>query len=688
MIVGVDIGGTFTDVVCADQREGNAFFAKTPTNYQSIVSSVVTGIRKLLRDQGGSEADIEHIVHGTTIATNVVVQRAGVTVALFASDGFEDVLEIGRLKRRRMYDLQIDAQTPVFLAEKQFRFGIKGRIGSAGEVLDELDEESVLRAVKKARALGVTAIAVSYLFSFKNPAHELRTREIIQAVAPEISVSLSCEVDPVYREYERTVVTAFDAYMRPKVELFMNNLEHELERAGFDTQVYIMQSRGGMVTSRIASQRPVLLFLSGPAGGLLGATKIARSVGSADLITMDIGGTSCDVSLVHRGELSITSTGEIAGYPVRLPMVDTNTIGAGGGSILWADKSGMLRVGPRSAGSDPGPACYGRGGTEPTITDASLVLGYLSPKAFAGGAFDLDVDSAKAAIDALARKTGLTPVEVALGAHRIMNFQIAEQIRSMTIRRGHDLRQLALLPFGGAGPIHGGATMSILGMTRCIIPSVPGVLSAYGLLHADFEIEEVTSVLLPFDGVDHADLRQRLAALREHCFSVAEGEGIETGDLLVAYSADVRYIGQSYEITVPLTSAEVDGDVLKALQQDYEDRYRRIYGFSHRSRAEIVNLRARAYKSVASLDKLNFPQLVPSGRAAESRHRPAWFLGSEKPVETAIYARPDLAVGAPVKGPAIIEQLDTTVVVYPGQSAVLDASNNIIISGISEAYVR
>ena len=326
MIVGVDIGGTFTDVVCADQRAGNAYFTKTPTNYQNIVAGVVVGIRKLLQDQGGIEADIEHIVHGTTIATNVIVQRAGVAVALFANDGFEDVLEIGRLKRRRMYDLQIDAQTPVFLAEKQFRFGIKGRIGPSGEVLEELDEESVIRAVEKAKALGAAAVAVTYLFSFKNPAHELRTREIIRAVAPEMSVSLSCEVDPVYREYERTVVTAFDAYMRPKVELFMNSLEQELRQAGLGAQVYVMQSRGGMVTSRIASQRPVLLFLSGPAGGLLGATKIARSVGSADLITMDIGGTSCDVSLIYKGELAITSAGEIAGYPVRLPMVDTNTL--------------------------------------------------------------------------------------------------------------------------------------------------------------------------------------------------------------------------------------------------------------------------------------------------------------------------------------------------------------------------
>ena len=620
-----------------------------------------------------------------------MVQRKGAKTAVFTTKGFEDVLEIGRLKRNRMYDLNIDVQTPVFLAPRRLRVGVPERLDPDGKVILPLDEAFVAEAITDMRTRhGIEAVAVVYLYSFKDGTHERRTHDIIKNLYPDLFVSLSSEVNPIFREYERTVVTTFDAYMRPAVETFMATLERQLRDFGMDAEVHVMQSRGGVTSTRIAAQRPVNLFLSGPAAGVVGGAQLAQATGHPDVVTIDIGGTSSDVALISDGVPSVNPSGEIAGYTVPISMVGINTIGAGGGSLLWMDASDMMRVGPGSAGSDPGPACYGRGGTEPTITDASLLLNYLNPLDFAGGEVQLDLGAAERALAGIADRMGMSGVEAALGALRIINVQMAEQIRLITIKKGHDPRQFTLMAFGGAGPLHAGALASMLGMKGCLIPQTPGVLSAFGLLSANVEVEQQTSYLTRIEGIEDADpdnLAATLKGLEDSCLDIMRADGISVENAHARYSADLRYIGQSHEITVPLADGVGGDETIRRVIKDYEDQYVRLYGFSNKTDVEIVNLRAVAYKPAEPLDDLHLhgPEGDEDGAPGE---RDVWFLGSDRALTTSIYQRDRLRPGLSITGPAIIEQADTTTIVYPQQTAVVDDSYNLLIGGISEAYTQ
>jgi N-methylhydantoinase A/oxoprolinase/acetone carboxylase beta subunit len=686
VILGVDVGGTFTDVVCAKADTGAVSIAKVLTDYEDITEGIVAGIGKVLKSGGASPREITRTIIGTTVATNVIVQHRGARMLLLTTAGFEDVIEIGRLKRREMYNLRIGVQTPVFLAPRRLRVGVPERIGADGTVVTPLDEAFVAAVTRRmVPEHDIEAIAVSYLFSFENPSHEKRTREIIHDSFPEISVSLSCEVNPFYREYERTVVTAFDAYMRPKVEAALGRMEGRLRDFGITGDIQVMQSNGGITTVRSAASSPVNLFLSGPAGGVVGAAHLAREADCSDAITIDIGGTSSDVALISGGVTAITNAGEIDGFPVRVPMIDINTIGSGGGSLIRLDGAGMLRVGPESAGADPGPACYGKGGTAATVTDASLLLGYLSPAGFAGGTLELDSVRAREAMNSVARALSIAPIEAALGAHRIMNVQMAEQIRSISIKRGHDPRQFALIAFGGAGPIHAGALSSMLRMRGCIIPPTPGVLSAYGLLNASVEIEVGQSFLQLYDHADPAEVEAELQALRRRCIQSMARDGMNVEGLGARYAADLRYSGQDYEITVRLRDGACAPGGWKALLEDFEIQYQRMYGHTNKTPVEIVNLRAVIFKSP---DMVGRVRLRAPGAAAsrQVQRRDAWFIGAPTAVSTPVYRREALTVDEAVTGPAIIEQDDTTIIVYPGQTARVDNRLNLRIDGISESY--
>jgi len=686
MLVGVDIGGTFTDIVCADTRSKTIHLTKVLTNYQHFVEGIVAGLDKILAAVKGTPGDIERLVLGTTIATNVVVQRRGAKMSVFATEGFEDTLEMGRLKRRSMYDLNIDAQTPVFLSPKKLRVGVPERLDAHGNVLHALDEAFVATAIRDLKEReNISSVAVSYLFSFENDRHERRTREIIKSIYPDMYVSLSSEINPMYREYERTAVTAFDAYMRPAVEAGIAAMEARLRDFGIKGEIHVMQSRGGVTSTRSAASHPVDLFLSGPAGGVVGGARLAASSNFRDLVTIDIGGTSCDVAVIENGKPAINTSGEIAGFPVRVPMVDINTIGAGGGSILRVATAGVLKVGPHSAGSEPGPVCYRRGGTEPTITDASVTLGYINPSRFAGGDFDLDVGSARAALASLGQPLKLDAVQTALGAHRIMNVQMAEQIRLITVKRGYDLRRFHLMAFGGAGPLHAGALVSMLGMRGCVIPQAPGVLSAYGLLNADIEVELAENFLKRADAIDHVQLAAALKALEAKCISAMQKDGIAREKIGARYSADLRYMGQSYEIMIPIAGATIGPSTIQKLVEAYDEQYQRMYGHTNRTPVEIVNVRCVTFEEVEPLDAY---RVLRSANNAQVKRlsRDAWFLGIDHPVSTSIVPRESLAPGAAVAGPAIIEQADTTIVVYPGQRAEIDHMNNLVLTGISEAY--
>jgi N-methylhydantoinase A len=447
ILIGVDIGGTFTDVVV--RRSGApARIMKIPSTPKDPSIAVLQALQRMQADWGLRPQQVIRFVHGTTVATNSVLERKGACVGLITTEGFRDVLEIGRQMRHQMYDLALDPETPIFLAPGRFRREVRERITASGEVMHALNEAAVATAADELIAAGAQAIAVVFLFSFLNDAHEIRAREIIAARHPGVFISLSSEVDPAFREYERTVVTSFDAYVKPIVDRYLCNLDAGLVAAHVTAPLQIMQSRGGISGSATARLRPVQLFLSGPAAGVIGARMVGEAAGCRNLITVDIGGTSCDIALIEDGAPALRSEGVIDGYVVRTSMVDVNSIGAGGGSIAWLDGANGLRVGPRSAGSEPGPACYGLGGSEPTVTDASVILGYLDPEHFAGGRLRLQPELSRRAIErAIARPRPHR--RRALGIHRIVNAQVAEGIRFVSIRQGHDPCKFTLLPLVG-----------------------------------------------------------------------------------------------------------------------------------------------------------------------------------------------------------------------------------------------
>jgi len=679
--IGVDIGGTFTDVVCRG-RDGVMRLVKIPTTRENPSSGVRAALDLVRRDWPIPAQAIARFVHGTTVATNAVLEGKGAKIGLLATEGFRDVLEIGRQMRHAMYDLMLKPEAAGFLAPGHLRKEVRERVTASGAVLVPLDEASVERAVQELREEGVRAIAVSLLFSFLNPAHERRVREIIGRLAPEIMVSLSSEVDPAFREYERTCVTAFDAYLKPVVCHYLESMERDLAEAGVKAPLQIMQSRGGIASSRIARRRPVRLFLSGPAAGVIGGLEVGRALGFDDLITIDVGGTSCDIALVSGGQPLIRSEGTIGGYAVRVPMVDVNAIGAGGGSIAWLDDAGSLRVGPESAGSEPGPACYDRGGDEPTVTDASVLLGYIDPGYFAGGSLTLVAERAREAIRRKLADPLSMPIEAAaLGIHRVMNAQMAEAIRLVSIGRGIDPRGYALVPLGGAGPLHATALARELGIERIIVPLHPGVLSAAGLLHAPVEHEVSAAFPRALDGLAWPEVRGTLAELDRGCAELMRSEGVPPERCQILYSADVCYDGQSYHLDVPLVPAAPDP--LAVLYADFRAAHDRVYGHSTDARARIVNLRSIHRCAVAASWLASY---AAAGATAKKARRRILVAESGGFVDADIYERIALATGVRLEGPAIVEQGDTTTLIEPGWRAEVATNGTLILNANRGAH--
>ena len=664
--IGVDIGGTFTDVVCR-LDDGTVRIAKLPTTSDDPSRAVLAAMAMARRDWGVSAAEVSRFVHGTTVATNAVLERKGARIGLITTEGFRDVLEIGRQMRHQMYDLVLKPETPVFLAPAHLRREVSERLDAKGAVLRPLDEASVTRAIEELAAEDVDAIAVCLVFSFLDPTHERRIRDMIQAAHPALMVSLSSDVDPAFREYERTCVTAFDAYIKPVVGAYLANMEQGLAAAGVTVPLQVMQSRGGLTSSFVARQRPVRLFLSGPAAGVVGGLEAARAAGFSDVITVDVGGTSCDIALITGGAPLIRGEGTIDGYPVRVPMVDVTAIGSGGGSIAWIDGAGSLKVGPHSAGADPGPSCYGRGGRSPTVTDASVVLGYLDPASFAGGMMPLRPDLAYESIEQIiAGPLGISVVQAALGIHRVLNAQMAEAIRLVSIGRGIDPRGYALLPLGGGGPMHGCALASDLGINSIVVPAHPGVLSAAGLLGAPVAHEVATAFPCPLAALEPAALSAALAELDARCGALMRQERI--ADAQVAHFADVCYIGQSYHLEVPLEVIDA-----RAIYDRFLTAHTRVYGHSTDVPAKIVNLRT-VHQSFAGT--------AATHATAERTYRPPGVRTirvDSGPVEAAIWRRDAIGPEMTVPGPAIVEQADTTTLVEHGWTARLTTGDALLL---------
>ena len=708
--VGVDVGGTFTDVVCA--REGRPpIVFKVPSTPADPGDAALAAVQRLAAEEGIEPDSIAQVAHGTTVATNAVLERRGGRLGIITTEGFRDTLEIGRQMRREMYEVRLDPQTPVFLAPRAMRLGVRERIGPRGEILQPLDEASVRAALERLVAMGAECIAVCLLFSFVNPKHERRVGEIAREAYSGLEISLSSEVDPAFREYERTAVTAFDAYIKPTVRRYLADLGTRLEDAGVRAPLQVMQSRGGLASAELARNRPVRLFLSGPAAGVIGGQATGTALGHEDLITLDVGGTSSDIALVSGAKPLLRAEGLIDGFPVRVPMVDVNAIGAGGGSIAWLDDAGGLRVGPHSAASDPGPACYARGGREPTVTDASVVLGYLDPAKFAGGAIALDPDRAADAIrDRIAAPLGLDVEAAAAGVHQVVNAQMAEGIRLVSVRQGFDPREFTLVAMGGAGPVHACALAADLGIARVVVPRHPGVLSAAGLLAAPIEHEVSVAYAEPFAGLSIAPVRRIVADLDAAGRKLTEREGLAADEIEILHFADVCHVGQGYFLEVAFDPHADDG--LERLYADFLAAHERVHGHAVEAPARFVNLRAvhrqrmpdaaaaptagessgaglpggaacgtgsRGTDAATSRDAgmgSDDSGIAADGAGGTSREiagagtrRMVRFPDEPGRVETRIVARDALVAGDTLRGPAIVEQDDTTTLVPPGWTA-------------------
>jgi N-methylhydantoinase A/oxoprolinase/acetone carboxylase beta subunit len=674
--VGVDIGGTFTDVVCRNAR-GELRLAKIPTTRADPSAGVLHAVSHMTREWGIAPQAIARFVHGTTVATNAVLERKGAKIGLITTLGFKDVLEIGRQSRHHVYSVMLTPETPVFLAPGALRREVRERVAATGEVLVALDEAGVRREADALAAEGVEAIAIAFLFSFLNPTHERRAAEIVREAHPQLMLSLSSEVDPAFREYERTCITSFDAYLKPVIERYLQAMERDLEGRSVGAPLQIMQSRGGVASSRVARRSPVRLFLSGPAAGVIGGRVAGEAAGANDVITIDIGGTSADIALIHRGKPLIAAEGMLDGYAVRVPMVDVNAIGAGGGSIAWLDGAKSLRVGPHSAGSEPGPACYGRGGTEATVTDASIVLGYIDPAYFAGGSMRLEPELARKAIERrIAGPLGMSVEQAALGIHRVINATMAEGIRFVSVKRGIDPRRFSLVPLGGGGPVHATALARELGMRRVIVPLHPGVLSAAGLLAAPVEHQAAVAFNAPVAQVTRVQLAQRYEELDQRCAALMAGEGVVGSRIERHHLADVCYIGQSYHLEVALDLKR--DDALECLTRDFYEVHDRIYGHSAPGPIQFVNLRAVHQAQVGGSESA--VDYAPSAGDAFKGMRAILTAQSGEFVPARVYERSRIAPGTRFEGPAIFEQSDTTTVLDSGWQAQLDSRGSLILT--------
>lgn len=675
--LGIDSGGTFTDVVLFDEDRGKVTLTKTPSTPQNPSIGVFNGIQKIIEKQGVNPLEISSLVHGTTVATNALLEYKGVETALILTRGFKDILSIVRQDRPRLYDYFERRPDP--LIPRHMRFEVNERTLYTGEILEELNESEILDIIDRLKSKGVKTAAVCLLHSYANPRHEVRIKELFQSHYPEATVSLSCEILPEMREYERMSTTVINAYVMPIIERYLKDLEGRMKEEELQVALNVMQSNGGIMPSGSASQKSVTTILSGPAGGVLGSQGIARLAGFQDLITVDMGGTSCDICLINDGKFLTTRESEIGGHAIKVPMIDINTIGAGGGSIAWIDAGGLLRVGPRSAGADPGPACYGKGGMEPTVTDANLILGRLNPDFYVGGEMSLNSDLAKIAIaEKITEPLRLGLEDAAEGILRVVNANMTRAIRRVSVERGHDPRKFSMFCFGGGGPLHAADLAVELDIPRFIIPISPGVNSAVGLLVADFRYDYSKTYLAKVSDVDLRDLNRRFRSLEEQAVQQMVDEKIEKENIVFVKSADMRYYGQGYEIEIPVPEGKVTRAHLEHVEKMFNDLHAQLYGYSQpQAEMEIVYVRLAA---IAQVKKPEFYREAPAGEDASSAlkgTRRVFIDGTF--VETGIYDRARLKTNNRILGPAIIEQFDTTSLLKPGQALLVDEYFNLVV---------
>ncbi|MFD0078695.1 hydantoinase/oxoprolinase family protein [Streptomyces sp. NPDC127166] len=672
--VAMDIGGTFTDVVAYDEARGTYLAAKAPTTPGDLAEGVFAALERVVDDP----AAISFFVHGTTQGLNALLERKGARVLLLMSEGMRDVYHIARGNRDRMFELHY--RKPVPLVERQATAEAGGRLDWRGEELRPLDEAAVRAAARRIRKEGYTAVAVSFLFSYVNPAHELRAGEILaqELKDDDVMIVLSHQVASEWREYERTSSAVLDAYTGPVVRRYLGRIEERFTERGLGVPVQVMQSSGGVVNADFARRNPLQTLLSGPVGGTMGGVAAAALLGRPNAICVDMGGTSFDVSLVLDGRPDISNEGSADGFPVLMPLVNLHTIGAGGGSIAYMEAGG-LRVGPESAGAAPGPACYGRGGTRPTVTDANAVLGRVDPEWFAGGHMTLDVEAAHRAVGELAGQLGLDPVELAGGICEVANAKMAQAIRTLTVEHGLEPGEFALLAFGGAGPMHAVEIARELGVEEVVVPRFPGAFSAWGMLGTEVRRDLTRQFFTPGDALDGAAMAAAFGELQAQALAALAEQGVPVERHRVEHAADMRYEGQDYTLTVPLDDADEplrEGFLGRAAAR-FAALHERRYGHATpEAPVEFVTLRTTGLGAL--------PETEPTPYAPQSGTDP--WAGRTKPVvfdgtahETPVLRRERLAAGEQFAGPAVIVEATSTTVVPPDATVAVDPNGFLVI---------
>lgn len=686
--IGMDIGGTFTDLVVFDTMTGRFATGKTLTTPRAPSQAVETLVVETLEREHIAISSVRQLIHGTTLVTNAVIERTGSRTALFATQGFRDSIEIGRENRYELYDLLLEKPPP--LVPRYLRFGIPQRTLADGTTFRELDNAFVEQLTHELVANGVEAIAIAFLNSFTNASAEREAQTIVQRIAPDMRVSISSEVVPEIREFERTSTTIINVYVQTRVEQYLRELQMRLNRIGFKGSLFLMISSGGIVTVETATRFPVRLLESGPAAGALAAASYGTACGYSDLISFDMGGTTAKFCVINRGQPLIAHEFEVdrryrlkkgSGLPVKLPVIDMIEIGAGGGSIASIDTMELLKVGPTSAGADPGPVCYGRGGTEPTVTDADLVLGYLDPDYFLGGEFKIDLAAARRAIkERIADRLGISIEEAAWGIHQIVNESMANAARIHTLERGKDPHTLPVFAFGGAGPVHGFRIAKALGSPVFIVPYGAGVMSAIGLLTAPLAFDFVRSWPGRIDLLDWQEVNVLLSEMEWEGQELLENSGVLSVHITHQRVADIRYVGQGHEIQVPLPVGQLSSDSIAVIISSFEEIYRRLYErLSSSVSVEIINWRVTSSGPPPRVHLQGTGEEQKDAQTAQKGSRKAYFpeLGGYDNIP--VYNRYALMVGTSFTGPAIIEERESTVIVGPDGRCRVDEQRNLIV---------
>ncbi|MFN0156312.1 MAG: hydantoinase/oxoprolinase family protein [Gaiella sp.] len=669
---GVDTGGTFTDLALYDADTGELQIAKVSSTPAAPSRAVFDSFAKA----GIDTTAISTFVHGTTVATNALIERKGARVALLTTDGFRDILRIQRTMRPGHFDLHW--VKPKHFVPRSNCIGIPERVLSNGEVMVPLDEARVRQEISRLRDDGaVSAIAVSYLFSYVNPAHELLTRDLIEEIWPGVNVSLSHEVLPRWREFERTSTTVLDAYLKPLMHDYMQTLEETCDESGIG-QLLILRSNGGVMSPAKAKEQPVSLVRSGPSGGIMASSAIGRLLGLGDMIACDMGGTSFEACLLPGAEPAFTNLEEIEfGVPIALTMVDARAIGAGGGSLAAVDAAGILKVGPQSAGADPGPACYGRGGTQATVTDANVVLGRLAPEFLLAGDLALDVSASERALDVLAEQLGLSRERVAQGIVDVANGNMAQALRLVSTDRGYDPRGSTLIAYGGAGPLHACELAASLQIGRVLVPVYPGAFSAFGALLADTRFDYTQTRRMRMRDLDIDAVNGLYEALEARAARDFQHEGFVEAPRLVR-SVDVRYVGQNWELNVSLPGGELTGEDIAAGAKSFEDEHERFYGYS--IPGEELEFLTFNVAAVGTRHSVDLPKLAGGPQPEPIDRRPVVFTADAGAVETAVYDRSSFRAGTEITGPAVVGQVDATTLLPPGSVGRVDEYGNLMIT--------